>query len=309
MAVAIFATNLDGSLWAWGDNWQGRLGVGSTAEVITVPTQVGIDTDWKYVQTFHLSTFALKQDGSLWAWGDNWQGMLGVESTAELITVPTQVGTDTDWKTIYNGGFLAFALKLDGTLWAWGDNWQGTLGVGSTAEVITVPTQVGTNTEWKSVTTHNGVTFAQKQDGSLWAWGLNGGGQLGVGSTAETITVPTQVGDATDWKYVQTFHLSTFALKQDGSLWAWGGDEFGELGVESTTQDIAIPTQVGTDTDWKSVNTFYGSSHVNRSTFALKQDGSLWAWGRNVSGSLGLGSPAEIVTTPTQVGTDTNWGR
>jgi alpha-tubulin suppressor-like RCC1 family protein len=279
-------------------------------ELIAVPTQVGTDTDWKSVQTGGGKTFALKQDGSLWAWGSNYNGTLGVGSNADYVTVPTRVGTNTDWKSVQTRG-VTFALKQDGSLWAWGYNWGGWLGVGSDADYVTIPTQLGADTDWKSVQM-GGIqmggsmyiaTFAIKQDGSLWAWGYNWGGWLGVGSDADYVTVLTQVGTDTDWNSVQPGGYSTFAIKKDGSLWAWGGNRSGGLGVGSTADDVTVPTQVGTDRDWKSVQTGAGT------TFALKREGSLWAWGENTSRNLGVGSTAETVTVPTRVETDTSWAR
>jgi alpha-tubulin suppressor-like RCC1 family protein len=296
-----FALNQDGSLWAWGYNEGGILGVGSSEYSVTIPAQVGQDSDWKAVTTQGRSTFALKQDGSLWAWGYNYYGELGVGISERFVTVPTQVGTDADWKVVNIEGRSTFALKQDGSLWAWGNNYGGRLGVGSSERFVTVPMPVGTDTDWKFLTTWSGNNFALKQDGSLWAWGSNYWGELGVGSSEQFVTVPTQVGTDADWKSVDTNRWNTFALKQDGSLWAWGYNYWGVLGVGSSEQSVTAPTQVGTDADWKVVNT------QGRSTFAMKQDGSLWAWGINVRGRLGLGSSEQYVTIPTRVGTDAEW--
>ncbi|MBU4298460.1 PKD domain-containing protein, partial [Patescibacteria group bacterium] len=107
----------------------------------------------------------------------------------------------------------------------------------------TVPTQVGTSTNWEAVAaggsiggSWTGHTLAIKTNGTLWAWGGNGSGQLGLGDTTNR-TVPNQVGTDADWKLVGAM-FKTIAMKSDGTLWSWGGD------------GITVPTQVGIDTDW-----------------------------------------------------------
>jgi alpha-tubulin suppressor-like RCC1 family protein len=295
-----FALKQDGSLWAWGQNAMGQLGQDSWGLDVGAPVQVGTDTDWKSVNTFYSSTLALKKDGSLWAWGFNDGGRLGVGSRADYVMVPTQVGADTDWKSVSTAYGVTFALKQDGSLWAWGYNGSGRLAVGRPEEVVADPMQVGIDMDWKSVTT-DGSSIALKRDGSVWAWGYNGSGQLGLGGSEEFVGFPTQIGTSTDWTFVTASAWSNFALKQDGSLWAWGLNDRGQLGVGSFEERITVPTQVGTDSDWKSVRV------SGRRTFALKQDGSLWAWGDNYERKLGVGSFEERIAFPTQVGTDKDW--
>ena len=96
------AIKTDGSLWAWGLNWDGELGDGTTTDK-HIPTHIGTDTDWVTVATGWDYTMAIKSDGSLWAWGWNMYGRLG-DGTTELKLVPTRIGTDTDWVMVDAGG-------------------------------------------------------------------------------------------------------------------------------------------------------------------------------------------------------------
>jgi len=110
------------------------------------------------------------------------------------------------------------AIREDGTLWAWGDDTFGQLGLSTGAYT---PTQVGTATNWESILAANLYTFAIRKDGTLWAWGYNTGGGLGLGDTTDRDT-PTQVGTATNWESVWAGNKSILAIRKDGTLWAWG---------------------------------------------------------------------------------------
>jgi len=141
-------------------------------------------------------TIALKQDGSLWAWGYNYYGQLGDGTTIDR-TVPVPIGTDTDWAVIAGGWHYTVALKQDGSLWAWGQNTAGQLGDGTTTD-RTVPVRIGTGNDWVAIATGSSHTVALRQDGSLWAWGANWNGQIGDGTT-EQRNAPVRIGTDADW--------------------------------------------------------------------------------------------------------------
>ena len=248
-----------------------------------------------------LHTVALQSDGSLWAWGYNVSGQLGLGGHDYAAhPTPTQVGTESNWVTVACGDDETTALKSDGSLWAWGYNGWGQLGLGDTGSQSS-PTQVGTDTKWVTVACGRSVqnhTMALQTDGSLWAWGYNGFGQLGLNDTIDR-NVPTRVGIEDDWTAVACGGYHTMALKSDGSLWAWGWNSSGELGLGDTTLRTS-PTRVGTGNTWVAVACGYGY------TVALQSDGSLWAWGWNGLGQLGLGDTT-LRTSPTRVGTGNTW--
>ena len=153
---------------------------------IEVPKEVSIEIpvqipgEIRIVAAGGSHTLTIKTDGTLWAWGDNLFGQLGLGEDIEYSNVPIQVGNDTDWKAVTAGGDHTLAIKTDGTLWAWGDNLLGKLGLGNQIDRLT-PTQVGTDTDWKTVTAGEHHTLAIKTGGNLWAWGANEIGQLGLG--------------------------------------------------------------------------------------------------------------------------------
>jgi|GEM_PF-646364 len=243
---------------------------------------------------------AVKQDGSLWAWGSNGFGQLGDGTTADRY-VPTRIDTDTDWAYVSAGTRYTVAIRTDGSLWAWGFNGDGRTGLGATAGNTLMPAQVGTDTDWAYVSAGHSHTIAIKTDGSLWSWGVNEMGVLGLGDTAGNTLVPTRVGTDTDWAYVAAGYFHTMAIKADGSLWAWGWAAWGRLGTGvSSWGSFADPMRVGFDNDWAYVSA--GHSH----TVAIKTDGSLWAWGFNGDDRLGDGTTTDR-NVPTHIGTDNDW--
>lgn len=290
----VIAIKNDGSLWAWGRNYQGQLGNGTTSiETRSYPTQVGSDTDWVKVATGDFHSIAIKDDGTLWAWGYNCYGQVG-DGTVTNKLEPTHIGTDKDWVKVGGGYHHTVAIKADGTLWAWGNNRYGQLGTYSLSDTH-VPAQIGHDTHWVIVAAGDFHTAAIKDDGTLWAWGYNQYGQVGDGTITNKME-PTQIGTGTDWVTVDAGYGYTIAIKSNGTLWAWGLNDSGQLG-DGTTMDRHVPVQIGDNTDWLSSIIGAGMMH----NVAIKADGSLWTWGNDDSGQLGDGTYFEAKYAPTRV--------
>ena len=131
------------------------------------------------------------------------------------------------WQSISCGVAHSMAIKVDGTLWAWGFNVLGQLGDGTTINK-NIPTPIGTATNWQTVSAQRYYTMAIKTDGTLWAWGVNSNGQLGDGTNINK-NIPTQIGTATNWQKINSAGFHNLALKTDGTLWAWGLNGFGKV--------------------------------------------------------------------------------
>jgi len=294
----------DGTLWAWG---YGYLGNGTFTQenfpVRVIPRLVNgipFNDQWNYVSAgYSDQTMAINSyDQTLWAWGDNGYGQLGIGSTIDQIS-PVQIGT-SKWKSVSAGDFYTMGIQTVfgegyGTLWAWGYNVNGQLGIGSTTQQNS-PVRVGTSADlWKSVSAGVQHSFGIKEDGTLWAWGRNNYGQLGIGSTTQQNS-PVLVGTSTDlWKSVSVGYHHSVGIKEDGTLWAWGRNTYGQLGI-GAAPNKSSPVQVGTDI-WNMVSV--GQNH----TMAIKSNETLWAWGHNGYGQLGIGSILNK-SSPVQVGTD-----
>ncbi len=295
-----------GPLYAWGKNSRGQLGHNDIIDRSS-PVQVGTDSDWKKIEVALSSepviggailthTCALKTNNTLWCWGYNVNGRLGLNDSISRSS-PVQVGTDVDWADITTSA-RTMATKTDGTLWSWGSNANGQLGHNDIIDRSS-PVQIGTDTNWGKV----GRIFLQssgiiKTNGTLWSWGRNNSGQLGHNDIIDRSS-PVQVGTDSDWKKIYGSSVHIVAIKTDGTLWSWGSNTNGQLGHNDTISRSS-PVQVGTDTDWKNISV--GNTHV----FAIKTNGTLWSWGPNSSGQLGQNDTISR-SSPVQVGTDTNW--
>jgi alpha-tubulin suppressor-like RCC1 family protein len=288
----------DGTLWGWGFNGDtGFVGNGAISDALS-PVQINAATDWKEVNAGKSHSFAIKISGTLWTWGGNFYGNLGNGTTVSS-SIPIQIGTST-WKMVKPGKNHSVGIKTDGTLWAWGDNQDGSVGDGTFVNK-SVPTLISSATNWKMVSCNLSRNIAVKDDGTLWVWGFNSPilGVAGMGSGTTHITLPTQVGTDMDWKVAVAGNGHFLAVKDNNTLWAWGGGDNGQLGNSSTTS-ISFPTQIGTATDWETVEA------DNQCSFGIKANGSLWAWGRNMFGNLGNGTQTNLLII-TQIGANSDW--
>lgn len=296
-----FAITTSGTLLSWGINNFGQLGLNNITNYSS-PKQVGALTDWLKISSGSYSTVvaAIKTDSTLWTWGRGAKGALGLGDTVSRSS-PTQVGALTNWLNIATGYSFMLAVKTDGTLWSWGSNSSGCLGLGNITNYSS-PKQVGALTTWLKVAAGFYFSMAIKTDGSLWSWGNGTNGKLGLGNSAY-YSSPKQVGALTNWSNVSTGSNFSIALKTDGTIWTWGVNTYGQLGLGNTTA-YNSPKQVGALTTWSSI-----SAGGFNSTLAAKTDGTLWSWGINGNGQLGLGTSGAgtYKSSPNQVGALTNW--
>ena len=205
--------SIEGTLWAWGYGLDSRLGHGDTANY-DEPTQVGSATNWtnNVSPNSAPSRHYIKSDGTLWAYGENsYSSTIGSGEATANYDAPIQIGSDTDWAMV-NGSTSMAAIKTDGTLYTWGYNVRGQLGLGDTVN-RDEPTQVGSDTDWAAVTSFTSSNFMVmlKTDGTMYSMGFNNYGQLGLGDTTQRET-PVQVGSATNWLAIDVFHKSVRAI-------------------------------------------------------------------------------------------------
>ena len=208
------AIKTDGTLWTWGHNDFGSLGDGTTISRSSPGTTAGGGTTWKQVSagsTLYIS--AIKTDGTLWVWGYNNFGQLGDNTTTNRSSPITTAGGGTTWNQVSAGGYQIAAIKTDGTLWTWGNNNFGQLGIANTINRSSPGTVAGGGTNWSQVSTGDEHIAAIKTDGTLWTWGRNYMGKLGDGTTVNRSSPVTTAGGGTNWILVNTRSKSTAAIR------------------------------------------------------------------------------------------------
>jgi len=245
------ALKSDGTVWAWGYNIYGQLGDGTSGAGTnkSSPAQVPGLADVTAIAAggggSSLHSLALKNDGTVWAWGRNNYGQLGDGTTTDRSS-PVQVPGLTGVAAIEAGSDYSMALKSDGTLVTWGRNNRGQLGDGTTTQRVS-PVQVmasaGVPLEDVAAIAAGGThAVVLKSDGTVWSWGSNSAGKLGDGTTADS-SYPVQVSGLSDVVAIAAGE-HTLALKNDGTVFSWGYNGYGELG-DGTTTNRNSPVQVG----------------------------------------------------------------
>lgn len=337
-----------GSLWGWGYNFRSILGTGDAATRYT-PTIVGDASvvEWLMVRGGGNYSVGIKEDGTLWSWGSNAEGQLGNglrsihPSTANDHYIPEQVGSATNWVWVAAGNQFVMAINSLGELWGWGANDAGQLGLGDTTRRL-VPTLIDVGpwsraacSHWGSLSSHS---IAIKDDGTLWATGSNGVGQLGLGDTTQRTTF-TQVG-SDSWLAADCAERESAGIKADGSVWWWGEGflDPSQDGLTTDTGFVELSYGAGFVMFLDSTGTLYGAGSNTWGqlgkgtldggaisdpvlggavwvkhfctlghTLALKNDGTIWGWGLNNNAQLGQGSVSAAEPTPIQIGPDELW--
>lgn len=329
----------DGTLWCWGRGNAGLLGNGDTASSLW-PVQVRAAedgeeshwSDWLSVSAGRLHTCGLREDGSLWCWGEGDRGALGNGATRLINRFPQPVLSTaggepwSDWVSVSVGVNHTCGIRRNGTLWCWGSNASGQLG--TTADPSTEPTTTpapvlpaagvtgGPWRDWDTVVAASGHTCGLRENGTLWCWGLGTEGRLGNGSLPNaSFPLPVQVratsasgevedGDegGSEWATVDAYNAHTCGKLRDGRLWCWGRGSLGRLGSGSgNTDDSARPLQVRDGSGDEAWNDWDMVSTGGAFTCGQRLDASLWCWGYGIHGQLGSGPAGPVNPLPRAV--------
>ena len=292
-----------GMVWVWGDNPYIQPRHSPPTDPVLMMGEVdAIAAARSFLGGYSIvHSLALKNDGTVWAWGANLHGQLGDGTTINRPS-PVQVAGLAGVRAIAAGGPHSLALASDGTVWAWGKNRQGQLGDGTTID-RPAPVQVAGLAGVQAIAAGQAHSLALRNDGTVWAWGSDFSGRLG---TTTDRSVPMQVAGLAGVQAIVAGGTHSLALKDDGTVWAWGSNFDGQLGdgttsapliesIEYSILSLAIllgeepfeaspPTQVAGLAAMQAIAA--GQAH----SLALKNDGTVWAWGDNFYGQLGDGS-------------------
>ena len=287
---------------AWGNNIYGQLGDGTTTSK-SVPVAVSGLTNVVAAAGGNSHSLALLADGTVMAWGYNASGQLGDGTTTDRLTpVPVSGITSANPAVaVAAGGTSSYALLADGRVVAWGNNFYGQLGDGTTGDRLTPVPVSGLTGGVVAIDGGYISGYALLSDGSVRAWGNNGYGQLGDGTTTDRLTPVTPINLGAGIVQIAGGNRHAAALKADGTVLSWGNNQYGQLGNGTTTQSntptatsITLVTQI--------------KSSIGYITYACQRDGSLFAWGYNGDGEVGNGTIATTQTTPVRVSADAGIG-
>ena len=309
-----------GNLLTWGGTTQS----GNPSRNLTIGAPVQYDVyyssplviqsstnkSWKHVSQWSKNlSVALDGNGKAWYWGYN-QGFPNI-TTAASITASTPVLSNSGytWLTMqtqsYEGNLIPVksfgaGIRVDGTLWTWGANDYGQLGIGVTTPTLTLVQEFTSSSNWKSLSLSETAIHAIKSDGTLWCWGRNYGGMLATNDLVDRWSPTQEFTSSSNWKYVDAGIDAVCAIKTDGTLWGWGRSINGvgaNEGLPSGTADKSRPFRENTlSTNWKTVSVG-GDSILGDAIVALKTDGTAWAWGIFASSNSSGGTRA----TPTSI--------
>jgi len=292
----------DGTVWTWGANFGGKLGIGlapAATNHVTIPGEVhgpgniGFFNSAKIIMGGEMHNVAVREDGTVWAWGANMNtfGLLGNGSTNDA-SVPMQVSGLQNVVALGGRDYHTLAVESNGTIWAWGWNATGALGNGTTNATL-VPVQVVGLTNPAIVSGGYQFSVALMPDGTVYQWGI--GRVIGSSWTPQQIPgFSNVVGISCGWDHA-------LALKSNGTVWAWGKNDMGAIG-DGSTSNRPSPVQVTGLSNMVAVSG--GDSHSS----ALDADGTIWKWGKNDVGELGNGTTNTVANpVPVRILTD-NYG-
>jgi len=303
-AVAI---DNDGRLWVWGSNFDGQLGIGSTGGEQTTPVRVGTDSDWRYVSAGSDHTLAIRSDGTLWAWGSNANNRTGLGGSGNQ-TSPAQVGSYTGWYRVSAGRGFTIGIRYAGGanyLYTWGYNATYRTGRGTTSGTPTPLSRMldaGSGWTYAAAGLEHGMVINAGERWA-WGWGVPTGTGIPITDMTRNRTAPYLDAESPNWYRISARHNHSAGIRADGSLWAWGVNNNGQLGIAGiptggVDAHSPVPARVGTLTGWTQVSA--GGSLNNGFTVGIR-NGHVYAWGQNTNGRTGLGATSGNTVTPARV--------
>ena len=307
--IAFGIKSEDKSLWSWGRDQDGQLGIGENPNAVypnyveyRTPQLVNDSNTWKTVSAGSFHGNAIDTEGRLWGWGyaDNNFDQSGFNTTQYT---PAQVGTDTDWEVVSCGYQNTYLIKEDGTLWVMGKDFKGSSGLGENPTEDGI-VQIGTDTDWSHVSAYSVSSIAIKDNGQVYVWGRNDAGQLGFNPDATPkVLTPTQIPGTENiqFLYADIGRKHGLASDIDGNYYGWGENLSGQLGngeIETYEEFQRIDTG--------EIKVAFVSAAGRTSGF-ITEGGSMRMFGSNDTGQLGYGEDA--ITNPNapvevQIGTE-----
>lgn len=291
-----FVTGLgrDGTVYAWGGNLYGQLGR-SNVQPSLAPVMVAGLSAITAVDAGGFHGAAIRADGTIWTWGNNTYGQLGVGGLSAVVATPRMVTGVSGVKALSAGYVHTTALTASGAVWNWGS---------MPGRSNTFPAKLwGIAAPVKSISAGSDFTLALAHDGLVYGWGGNSSGQLGIGRFSSTVPNPAMLPGLQKIQAISAGHAHALALRSDGTVWAWGSNNHGQLGAPGGSASLArqvagLPTPLGGVSGIKHIVAGVHNSAV------VYTDGSVWMWGGNAGGQFANGGtqgssvPVKLNTLP-----------
>lgn len=288
----VLMVNSNGTVSAWGENIYGQLGNDTTQNSNEPVTVQGL-SDIIEVSAGDGYSIALDKNGDVYSWGRNSWGVLGLGNTSINTNIPNKIDAFSEYQIIKisTSGYHCLALDSDGNVYSWGTNANGQLGVGDESS-RTIPTKIETLPSMVDISAGGYFSLAVDYNGNVWGWGNNNDCRLGI-LTGGNYNTP-QMTDKSDIVYIVTGYDHCMVLDKFGSVYTWGANRHGELGVTGITTYTPQKQNPGLS-DIKNV---FLKCHHN---IVVNVNNETYSWGRNEFGQLGIGSNEANVYVPTKV--------
>jgi alpha-tubulin suppressor-like RCC1 family protein len=249
-----------------------------------------------YINSSYSRSYAVKGNGTLWAWGDGKLGPLG-EGGRLITDQPIQIQDVENAANIAIGLSSTTLLKTDGTVWTWGSNMFGELGngemgfgIGDQSKDVLRPVQLTDLNHITQISSGYSHTLALSSDGTVWAWGENSYGQLGNGNI-ENQPIPIVIKVNSQVESVVGSRTHSYILNRSGNVWGWGDNLNGTMG-NGTFKPAANPETIGNQKDILAIRA------SENQIFTFSADGHIWAWGDNSYGQLGINQYDPVKLSP-----------
>jgi alpha-tubulin suppressor-like RCC1 family protein len=243
----------NGTAWSWGVGSGGEIGDNTNGAKSSPALVAGGFTDWTQVSAGQGGSIGLRANGTIWAWGTGYRGVLGNNSTLTVSSPVSVLGGFTDWIQVDAGGQHRLGIRADGTAWAWSVNANGQLGDNTIVDKSSPISVVGGYADWVQLSGGWSHSLGVRANGTAWAWGNNQLGRLGDGTVANKSSPVSVVGGFTDWVQVSAGTYHSLGVRANGTAWAWGNAAFGRVGDNTTINRSSPVSVVGGFTNWVQV--------------------------------------------------------
>jgi alpha-tubulin suppressor-like RCC1 family protein len=288
---------LNGKLYCWGDDGNGRLGLGPTVGPAGVPVRVGDLQDWAMVSAGNGHTCGVRKNGKLYCWGKDDKGQVGDEDDPHGALSPRRIGALEDWVTVSAGYAHTCGIRKNGKLYCWGDDYYGQVGDGD-ANGADAPRRIGVHEDWANVSAGYRHSCGVRKIGKIYCWGNDSEGQIGNGSQTGNVISPQRIDTREDWASASAGGLHSCGVRKNGKLYCWGQDDQGQVGDgDQPTHSTTTPQRIGVHEDWANVSA--GWLH----SCGVRTIGKIYCWGLDNKNQIGNGSPTGNVISPQRIDT------